>query len=55
VIFEHIETVHESIKPFKSNIYNANFTAKQHMKSHIDLVHEGKKPFNCNICSAAFS
>ena len=36
----HINSVHESMKPFKCNKCNANFKAKAKLNRHISCVHE---------------
>ena len=46
----HIEAVHERIKPFKCNICHFEFAHKGDLKKHTDFVHEGIKLFKCHLC-----
>ena len=65
---EHVETVHEGIKPFKrsvcdakfANNYNSGmvhikFANQKKIKKHVDTVHEGIKPFERSICDVKFA
>ena len=50
----HIASVHEENKPFKCEIYKADFFESNGFQIHIELSHEGKKKFTCEICDASF-
>ena len=46
----HKESVHEGMKPFKCNNYDASFSGKLDLNSNIRTVHEEKKPVKYNVC-----
>ncbi len=48
---QHVQTVHENLKPLQCKIYFAAFGTKDHLKRHSTIVHEKLKPFQRKICS----
>ena len=46
----HIETVHEGIKPFKCKICDYKTAHKPSLKVHTESVHEGIKPYHTLKC-----
>ena len=49
-----VKSVHGGKKPFKCDVCDTAFSAKQDVDRHIKSVHEGRK-FKCNECGKAFS
>ena len=44
-------TVHEEKKPFKCDIWSAEYGHKRDEIKHVVIVHEGKNKFKCEITS----
>ena len=51
----HINTVHESIKPHKCDTCGKAYPKQYQLLRHIKTIHEGHKPFNCDDCGKSFS
>ena len=54
---QHIETVHQGIKPYQCHMCDSKFYYPSVMKAHISRIHEGKKPekINCSTCGKLFA
>ncbi|XP_023316005.1 zinc finger protein 809-like [Trichogramma pretiosum] len=50
----HIDVVHNRIKPYECEICHKSFGYQQTLKNHIDVVHNRNKPFECEICHVSF-
>ena len=57
---QHIQGVHENVRPFICSTYNScqmcssAFAYKSTLQRHIKTVHEMNNNFVCQICSSAF-
>ena len=45
----------KSLKTFRCDLCDANYSQKSNLDSHFRSVHEGKRPFKCDICNASFA
>ena len=45
----------KSLKTFKCDLCDANYSQKLNLDSHFRSVHEGKRSFKCDICNASFA
>ena len=58
----HVETLHESLNPYKFNIHlelkcescKKSFGQKRYLDLHVSIVHENIKNHKCDYCDASF-
>ena len=55
VLRNHIDVVHEKIKPFKCDSCNQTFALSGNLSAHKMSVHEKIKNLKCGHCDARFS
>ena len=51
---EHMQEVHEGLKPFECELCETKFFLESRLKIHMRNVHEGEKKFECNLCGVKF-
>jgi hypothetical protein len=51
---QHIQFVHEKLRPFMCHICKKEFVLNGDLKRHITTVHEKQKPFKCLTCEKEF-
>ena len=51
---QHIQFVHEKLRPFMCHICKKEFVLNGDLKRHITTVHEKQKPFKCLACEKEF-
>ena len=51
---EHINAVHDGLKPFQCHFCDKSFPTSSALNQHVFSVHEGKRPFKCDICDQKF-